>query len=148
MTAPPPDAFPSTELSRSLSEVSWGITSHSILPAAFCAPGEARASLSLLEAGDTALIAVSTSGWKVCLRSVVDYGRLPPDSAAKDDQVFETLDHLLAYLSPAFEKKRMEVLSDQLENISVRKDWSEGEDGDGLDEPAEEDVAKVEAREP
>lgn len=66
--------FASTELQTALAEVGWGLTAWEVLPAAFCAPGEARAKLELLEAGDTALVAVSTAGWKVCLRSVVDYG--------------------------------------------------------------------------
>ena len=66
--------FPTSELSTALSEVSWGLLSYSILPATFCVTDEARASLELLEVGDTALVAVSSAGWKVCLRSVVDYG--------------------------------------------------------------------------
>lgn len=67
--------FSPAELSSSLAEIaSWGLSSYEILPEAFCKPSEARASLALLEPGDTALVAVSPAGWKVCLRSVVDYG--------------------------------------------------------------------------
>lgn len=62
--------------------------------------------------------------------------RLPPDSAAQDDQTFETLDHLLAYLSPAFENRRIKLLSDRLEDISVRRSWGEDDE-----EAAAEDVA-------
>lgn len=74
MSAAAPRGFPSSELQTALSEVGWGLTAWEVLPAAFCAPNEARAKLELLEAGDTALVAVSVAGWKVCLRSVVDYG--------------------------------------------------------------------------
>ncbi|KAK4704509.1 hypothetical protein P7C70_g1706, partial [Phenoliferia sp. Uapishka_3] len=132
MSSPPPAAIPltdpdfsSSELNAALLEVGWGLTAWEILPPSFCKAGESRAKLELLEEGDTAVIAVSQKGWTVCLRSVVDYG---PDSAAQDPQVFETLDHLLAYLSPLFEKRRIKLLSDSLENISVRRSWGE-EDG-------------------
>lgn len=47
--------------------------------------------------------------------------RLPAENADKDDATFETLEHLLAYLSPQFERKRMEELSSKLEAISKER---------------------------
>lgn len=64
------------------------------------------------------------------LTSDVALQRLPEDSAAKDDQTFETLDNLLAYLSPEFERKRMELLTSKLENIGVRQSWGEEEEAE------------------
>lgn len=139
-------AFSAQELEQSLTEVSWGIASWEVLPPHFCAAGEARAKVDLLEPGDQAVLAVSSGGWKICLRSVADISvgptaffsrtiltlcsvaflqRLPEDSAAKDVQNFEDLDHLLAYLSPSFETKRIQLLSDKLENLAVTRNWGQ-----------------------
>lgn len=66
-------SFSSTELSTSLSEVGWGLTSWELLPPHFCPSDEARAKLELLEEGDSAVVGVSERGWKVVMRSVVAY---------------------------------------------------------------------------
>jgi hypothetical protein len=147
-----PAAFSSEELISALNEVAlWGLTAFTVLPSQFSPPNESRAKVELLEEGESAVVRVSEKGWKVCLRSVVDFNvsnaragavaggradglprqlqRLPEDSAAKDEQSFETLDHLLAYLSPEFERRRMDVLTRKLESIAVRRNWGEEDDG-------------------
>ncbi|KAK4053068.1 hypothetical protein OIV83_001803 [Microbotryomycetes sp. JL201] len=91
---------------------------------------------------DSAVISVSDQGWKVCLRSIsnVESSRLweatplilcsdmysedinlPPHSADKDNQTFETLDDLLAYLSPAFQRKRDAQLMSRLSELAARQ---------------------------
>lgn len=54
--------------------------------------------------------------------------RLPADSAS-DDQTFETVENLLAYLSPKFEQRRMTLLTERLEDVAVSRKW-QGEDAD------------------
>ncbi|SCZ97659.1 BZ3500_MvSof-1268-A1-R1_Chr4-3g07344 [Microbotryum saponariae] len=125
-------SFSSTELLSSLSEIQSysGIQSYTVLPAHFCSSAnESRAEIKLLEKGDTALIVCSDKGWGIALRSVVDWKRLPPDSAAKDTETFETLENLLAYLSPAFEARRMQVLSDKLSAVRMERGEEKKEEG-------------------
>lgn len=57
--------------------------------------------------------------------------------------MFETLDHLMAYLSPAFEEKRMQVLADRLGEISVRRNWGEEEGEEGSKGEVGEEAAKA-----
>ncbi|SCV69122.1 BQ2448_2142 [Microbotryum intermedium] len=126
-------SFSTTELPQSLDEIQAysGIQAYTILPPHFCSsPTESRAEIKLLEKGDTAVVSCSEKGWAIALRSVVDWKRLPPDSAAKDNETFETLENLLAYLSPAFEAKRMQVLADKLSAVSVER----GEEDKGKEE--------------
>ena len=65
------------ELAQALSEISsWGLRSESpyqVLPAQFCGPSESRAKVELLEDGECAVIGVSDKGWKIHLRTVVDF---------------------------------------------------------------------------
>ncbi|KAM0792459.1 hypothetical protein ACM66B_005134 [Microbotryomycetes sp. NB124-2] len=129
--------FSSDELERALSEVSsWGLSSYSILPRTMCASdSEARAQIELLDGVDSsasatatasqcslerdkAVISVSEQGWQVCLRSVSNVSNLPPDSADKDNQTFQTLDDLLMYLSPAFKRNRDELLMSKLAGLA------------------------------
>lgn len=70
-------SFTADELTTALSEVStWGLRSESpyqVLPPQFSPPNESRAKVELLEDGDSAVIGVSEKGWKIYLRSVVDF---------------------------------------------------------------------------
>lgn len=62
--------FASSELPLALSLLPAGaLNSFTLAPAALNPPGEARATLVLLEAGDEALVGVSEAGWRVHLRS-------------------------------------------------------------------------------
>lgn len=124
--------FAVTELDKALSELGWGLESWELLAPAMCGPADARAKLNLLEHGEMIIAAVSEQGWRIALRSVVDIDRfLSDDQSKEDDQTFETLDHLLSYVSPKFENRRIKLLTESLENISVRRSWNEDE---GLEE--------------
>lgn len=63
---------------------------------------------------------------------------MTPEATARDGDTFDSLENLLAYLSPAFEARRVGSLMSQLEQLAVdrereecddRDDVSEGEDG-------------------
>lgn len=70
-------SFSADELTTALSEVAaWGLRSQSpyqVLPPQFSPPNESRAKVELLEDGDSAVIGISDKGWKIYLRSVVEF---------------------------------------------------------------------------
>jgi hypothetical protein len=47
--------------------------------------------------------------------------QLPADNDEKEDATYDTLDNLLAYLSPRFEQRRLEELTKKLEAVQAER---------------------------
>jgi hypothetical protein len=59
------------------------------------------------------------------------------EGGSKDDQRFETLEALLAYLSPMFEARRQKLLFDKLEDLAMSRRWDEGDAAEEVEEVRE-----------
>lgn len=54
--------------------------------------------------------------------------RMTPEATARDGETFDSLENLLAYLSPEFEKQRVGSLMSQLERLAVDREREEREE--------------------
>ncbi|KAM5538716.1 hypothetical protein V8D89_007745 [Ganoderma adspersum] len=104
-----PHAFVKEELSRALSEQSFGITSHEIISST---PLKAVARVVLLE-GDTVLLSLSSRGFQ--LHSL---NESPTDPDLDAELVFETLEQLLQSVSLQYDAARRSALIAKLNALA------------------------------
>ncbi|GAA5891060.1 hypothetical protein JCM8208_003150 [Rhodotorula glutinis] len=108
-----PSPFAAAELEQALSEISWGIRTHQLLPDEPATPGAALAEIGLLDGDESAVtVACSKSGWRI----MASRGR-----CIKPGRSFDTLDDLLLAISPAFEAARMNKLMEKLAGVAQER---------------------------